>query len=53
VGVAAAEAGHRVRYVTCAQLVNELAEAADERMLSLVVAATDGSTFSVPTNWAT
>jgi DNA replication protein DnaC len=37
VGVAAAEAGRRVRYVTCAQLVNELAEAADERMLSRVV----------------
>ena len=27
----------RVRYVTCAQLVNELAEAADERILSKVV----------------
>jgi DNA replication protein DnaC len=38
VGIAAAEAGKRVRYVTCAQLVNELAEAADERMLSRVVA---------------
>lgn len=38
VGVAAAEAGRRVRYVTCAQLVNELAEAADERVLSRVVA---------------
>ncbi len=37
-GVAACEAGHRVRYVTCAGLVNELAEAADERVLSRVVA---------------
>jgi DNA replication protein DnaC len=36
-GVAAIETGHRVRYVTCAQLVNELAEAADERILSKVV----------------
>lgn len=38
VGVAAAEAGRRVRYTTCAALVNELAEAADERTLSRVVA---------------
>jgi DNA replication protein DnaC len=36
-GVAACETGRRVRYVTCAQLVNELAEAADERVLSKVV----------------
>jgi DNA replication protein DnaC len=36
-GVAACDAGRRVRYVTCAQLVNELAEAADERVLSKVV----------------
>jgi len=36
-GVAACEAGRRVRYVTCAQLVNELAEAADERTLSKTV----------------
>jgi len=36
-GVAACEAGRRVRYVTCAQLVNELAEAADDRVLSKVV----------------
>ncbi|MEA2829229.1 MAG: hypothetical protein QOG43_3668 [Actinomycetota bacterium] len=36
-GIAAAEAGRRVRYVTCAALVNELAEAADERVLSKVV----------------
>ncbi|MGH9041107.1 MAG: IS21-like element helper ATPase IstB, partial [Acidimicrobiia bacterium] len=36
-GIAACEAGRRVRYVTCAALVNELAEAADDRMLSKVV----------------
>jgi DNA replication protein DnaC len=37
-GVAACERGLRVRYTTAAGLVNELAEAADERMLSRVVA---------------
>jgi len=37
-GVAACERGKRVRYATCAQLVNELAEAADERRLSRLVA---------------
>ena len=37
-GLAACEQGRRVRYVTCAQLVNELVEAADERHLSRVVA---------------
>lgn len=37
-GIAAAETGKRVRYVTCAALVNELSEAADERQLSRVVA---------------
>lgn len=37
-GLAAAEAGRRVRYVTTAALVNELAEAADERNLSRLVA---------------
>ncbi|MDQ3145905.1 MAG: IS21-like element helper ATPase IstB [Actinomycetota bacterium] len=37
-GMAACEQGRRVRYVTCAQLVNELAEAADERRLSRLVA---------------
>jgi hypothetical protein len=36
--VAACEQGRRVRYVTCAQLVNELVEAADERRLSRIVA---------------
>lgn len=37
-GIAAAEAGRRVRYVTTTALVNELAEAADDRQLSRVVA---------------
>lgn len=37
-GIAACEQGRRVRYVTAAQLVNELAEAADERRLSRIVA---------------
>lgn len=37
-GLAACEQGRRVRYVTTAGLVNELAEAADERTLSRVVA---------------
>jgi len=36
-GLAACEQGCRVRYVTCAQLVNELVEAADDRRLSRVV----------------
>jgi DNA replication protein DnaC len=36
-GLAACEQGRRVRYVTCAALVNELVEAADGRMLSRVV----------------
>jgi DNA replication protein DnaC len=36
-GLAACEQGRRVRYATCAQLVNELVEAADERQLSRVV----------------
>ncbi len=36
--MAACEQGKRVRYATCAQLVNELAEAADDRRLSRLVA---------------
>jgi DNA replication protein DnaC len=36
-GTCAAEQGRRVRYITCAQLVNELAEAADDKQLSRVV----------------
>src|SRR6516225_796780 len=37
-GLAACEQGRRVRYITTAQLVNKLVEAADERILSRVVA---------------
>jgi DNA replication protein DnaC len=37
-GLAACEQGRPVRYVTTAQLVNELVEASDERVLSRVVA---------------
>ena len=37
-GLAACEQGRRVCYATCAQLVNELAEAADECRLSRIVA---------------
>ncbi|HLZ38640.1 MAG TPA: IS21-like element helper ATPase IstB [Mycobacteriales bacterium] len=37
-GVAAAEAGHRVRYIHTARLVNELVEAADERALARTIA---------------
>jgi DNA replication protein DnaC len=37
-GVAACEQGRSVRYLTTAQLVNELVEAADERQLSRIVA---------------
>jgi DNA replication protein DnaC len=36
-GIAACEQGRRVRYVTTAQLVNELVEAADDRKLSRLV----------------
>ncbi|WP_445183635.1 ATP-binding protein [Pseudonocardia sp. Cha107L01] len=37
-GLAACEQGRRVRYVITAQLVNELVEAANERVLSRLVA---------------
>ena len=37
-GTAAAEAGHRVKYTLASKLVNELAEAADDRQLSKTVA---------------
>jgi DNA replication protein DnaC len=37
-GLAACEQGRKIRYATGAQLVNELVEAADERVLSRVVA---------------
>lgn len=38
IGTAIAEAGYKVRYTTAAKLVNELAEAADERQLTKVIA---------------
>lgn len=37
-GTAAAHAGHKVRYILAAKLVNELVEAADERQLSRTIA---------------
>jgi DNA replication protein DnaC len=37
-GLAACEQGRRVRYITCAQLVNELVEAADDKHLSRTIA---------------
>jgi len=37
-GYAACDQGRRVRYTTCAQLVNELVEAADERRLARLIA---------------
>jgi DNA replication protein DnaC len=37
-GMKACEMGKTVRYVTCAQLVNELAEAADQKRLSRLIA---------------
>jgi len=37
-GIAACEQGRRVRYATCAQLVNELVEAADERRVRRLIA---------------
>jgi DNA replication protein DnaC len=37
IGTAIAEAGFKVRYTTCANLVNELVEAADERHLSKTI----------------
>lgn len=37
-GIAAAEAGHRVRYTTAAALANELAEAADDKQLTRTIA---------------
>lgn len=37
IGTAIAEAGLKVRYTTCANLVNELVEAADERQLSRTI----------------
>ena len=52
-GMAACQSGLRVRYTTAAALVNELAEASDERLLSRVVARYAGSTCSASTSSAT
>lgn len=52
-GLAACEQVRRVRYVTTAQRVNELIEAADERVLSRLSAATAASTCAASTNSAT
>jgi DNA replication protein DnaC len=42
-GTAAAEAGHRVRYVLASRLVNELAEAENDRALTKVIARYRGA----------
>lgn len=42
IGTAVAEARMKVRYTTTANLVNELAEAADERQLTKVLALQQG-----------
>jgi DNA replication protein DnaC len=50
-GIAACEQGRRVRYVTCAQLANELVEAAGDRVLSRLGTAAWTSCCSM--SWAT
>ncbi len=52
-GMAACEQGRAVRYATCAGLVNELVEAADERRLSRWSLAMGVSTCCCSTSWAT
>ena len=52
-GTEAAMAGFRVRYVLATKLVNELVEAADEKMLAKRSPATVGSIFCVLMNLAT
>jgi len=47
-GLAACEQGCRVRYLTCAQLINELVEAADDRVLSRVVARYGRGRITLP-----
>jgi DNA replication protein DnaC len=49
-GAAATMAGFRVRYVLAAKLVNELVEAADEKVLNKPSPATAASTCFVSTN---
>ena len=46
IGTAIAEAGLKVRYATAANLVNELAEAADDRQLTRVLAVASNAPFS-------
>ena len=50
--MAACEQGKAVRYVTCAALVNELVEAADERRLPGLSPVMGDSTCSVSTSSA-
>ncbi len=52
-GIAAAEAGYRVRYVLASRLVNELAEAENDRTLSKVIARYGGWISFASTSWAT
>jgi DNA replication protein DnaC len=40
-GAAAAMAGHRMKYVLAAKLVNELVEAADEKVLNKTIASNE------------
>jgi DNA replication protein DnaC len=40
-GIAAVEVGYRVRYALASKLVNELAEAADDRQLSRTIASNE------------
>ena len=48
IGTAAAEAGYRVRYVLASRLVNELAEADNDRALTKVIARYGRVDWSVP-----
>jgi DNA replication protein DnaC len=52
-GVAACESGRRVRYATTAALVNELVEAAGDRILARTVPATAATTCCAWTSSAT
>jgi DNA replication protein DnaC len=51
-GTLAAEAGHPVRYTLASKLVNELAEAADERQLSKLIARYGRVDLICLTSWA-
>lgn len=52
-GTKAAMHEYRVKYVLATKLVNELVEAADEKLLARPSPATAASTFSASTSWAT